>query len=382
MCKYFIFIIILLGVVSCTTQNRDSKLIESVVTEEPLIYTDQCDTMPSWMLDTVIWVPLEFSDINVLRDISKISVMNGKVVVGEKHQGCIQVYDFPSGKLLFVIDKKGPGPEEYLETAAFTVTSTSIYVLDNYSHAILKYSLGDGSFIEKKSIPFVAWDMEAFDDDSFLFTWLNNNPKAVKPKNVFNNAVWQTDGEFNVIESYLPVEDDYVEMYGKRRYFTRHGKDIIFHALKYEGYFRFTQNKPPQFYPIEFNNPVPNDKALRLKDLENTSWQYLSETPFVTDDFAVFDITEGAYGQQMFSSKKQVFSNSTKWARNLPINIGDATNDNSFIGYINDDYEQYNQLTTYGFQRGSETVDSLLNQGGCCLLIYQMKKIRIRMRAV
>lgn len=373
MYRYFIPFMILLGVVGCTNPKGSNKLMEPVADEEPLAYAAQRDTMPSWMLDTLMWVPLESSDMNVLRDISKLSVINGKVIAGDKNQGCIHVYDFPSGKLRFVIDKKGSGPEEYLETAAFTVTPTSIYVLDNYSHAILRYSLSDGSFIEKKSIPFVAWDMEAFDDDSFLFTWLSNNPEAPKPENASDNAVWRTDGDFNTVETYLPVEDDYAEMYGKKRYFTRHGEDIIFHALKYDGYFGFTQNEPPRFYPIEFSNPAPKDKGLRLKNLENTAWQYLGETPFITDDFAVFDITEGDYGQQMFSSEDKIFDNSTKWARNLPINIVDVTEDNSFIGYINEDYEQYNQLTTYGFQRGPEAVDSLLKQGGCCLIVYKMK---------
>ena len=162
-------LVVILCLSACSKGKKAYELPDTVIFEAPLVYTPN-DTFPSSMLDTVSWIPLELSDANGLREITKLTVVDGKVILNDRIQGCTQVYDFPSGKLLYVIDKKGNGPGEYLETAAFTVTPTSVYVLDNYSHAILRYSLADGSFIEKKPVSFVAWDMEAYDDDTFLFT--------------------------------------------------------------------------------------------------------------------------------------------------------------------------------------------------------------------
>lgn len=364
----------ILWATSCSKTAKNTEFNEPMTIGESISYTSPHDTLPSSMLASINWIPLESSDMNAIREISKLIVFDGKVILGDKRLGSIHAYDFSSGKLLYIIDQKGNGPDEYLETAAFTATPTSIYVLDNYSHAIFRYSSADGSFIEKKTISFVAWDMEAYNDDAFLFSWLSNNPDAPKPSSVIDYAVWQTNGNFNITETYLPLQDDDVEMYGKTLYFTRHDGDIIFHALKYHGYFSFAENQPPIFHPIEFTNPIPTDKSLRLKDLENTSWQYLGETPFISNDFAVVEITEGDFGQQMFETGGKIFANSTDWAATIPINIIGVTDGNRFIGYLNDNYELYEELVAHGFRKGSEDAESLLRQGGCCLIVYTLKK--------
>lgn len=357
---------------ACGKAKKTSELPDTVTVEAPLVYTPN-DTLPSSMLDTVSWIPLELSDVNGLREISMLTVIDGKVILTDRIQCCIQVYDYPSGKLLYVIDKKGNGPGEYLETAAVTVTPTSVYVIDNYSRAIFRYSLADGSFIEKKPISFVAWDMEAFDDDTFLFTWVGNNPDAPKPALAPDYVVWRTDGDFNITEKYFPVEDNYTEIYGKNQYFTRNGSDIVFHAFKYNGYFNFAKDRLPVFYPVEFPNPIPDGMTVRLADLENKSWQYLSGTPFISGDYAAVRVTEGNEESQNFAGDGKIFENSKNWARNIPIDIVGVTDDNRFIGYINDNYDMYSQLVEYGFQKGDETVENLLRQGGCCLIVYQMK---------
>lgn len=365
--------ILAICVLSCTHKKPVAEpLGSSIASEGSMVYHQPLDSFPTSNLDSVAWLPLESSDINALKEISKLCIVDNRVIIGDKRQGIVHTYDINSGKLLYIIADKGNGPEDYLETATFTITPTSIYTLDNFSHAISRYSIDNGSFIEKKTIPFVAWDMEAYDDESFLFTWLNNNPQASRPSSNPNCAVWQTDSNFNIVETYLPIEDDYVESYGKQRYFTWHSNNIIFHALKYDGYFSFAKNNQPEFHPIEFSNPRPKDKPLRLDDINYTSWQYLGETPFISDDLAVVDITEGDTGQQMFATRNKVFGNSTTRARNIPINVIGVTDDGRFIGYINDSYDQYQQLTQYGFQKGSPEVDNMLKNGGCCLIFYSM----------
>lgn len=364
--------VLVMCIMSCTHSNSTMMSLESFVVVDTLVYESQPDTSRAHMIDTVIWLPLEASDVDVIKDVSKIKVTHNKIIIDSKHQEKLFTYEIISGKQLYTIDKKGNGPGEYLEIASFAITPTSIYILDNFSNVILRYSIEDGSFIEKKNVSFVAWDMEAYDDETFLFTWLSNNPDAPKPKLAPDYAVWQTDSNFNLVNTYLPIEKDYNEMYGKQRYFSKHGDEIIFHTLKYDGYFSFTKGDKPKFHHIEFSNPIPKDKNLRLSDIDGTSWQYLGETPFVTDNYAVVDISEGADGMQFFASSGKVHGNSMNCARNIPINIIGVTDDNRFIGYINDNPEQYEQLVEFGFQRGNNEVENLLRNGGCCLIIYKM----------
>ncbi len=368
----FGIIVVVICMINCSRPKSTIMSLESLTSVDTMAYVSNPDTFLTHMLDTVIWLPLEASDINIMRDISKVSVAKNKIIVGSKYLGGLYVYDIASGKHLYSVEKKGNGPGEYLELSSFAVTPTSIYILDNYSNAILRYSIEDGSFIEKKKIQFVAWDMEAFDDDTFLFTWLSNNPDAPKPDSAPEYAVWKTDNDFRIINTYLPVENDYNEMYGKSRYFTKHGDEIIFHSLKYNGYFSFTKKDELKFHFINFSNPLPENRPLRLSDVEGTSWQYLGETPFVTDKFAVVDIAEGGDGMQLFASGDKVYGNSMKCARNIPVNIVGVTDDNMFIGYINDNNEQYEQLVEYGFQKGTTEVEKLLRNGGCCLIFYKM----------
>lgn len=60
--------------------------------------------------------------------------------------------------------------------------------------------------------------------------------------------------------------------------------------------------------------------------------------------------------------------------QNIYLLISLGTTNDSFIGYINDDYNLYQNLVRYGFKKADEKTDSILKNGGCSLIIYQMKK--------
>lgn len=217
--------------------------------------------------------------------------------------------------------------------------------------------------------------MEAFDDNDFLFSRLNNNPEARINMNPINYSVWRTNNDWKFTHFYLPFEQGYTELYGKPRYFTRSNDSIIFHALKYNGYFIFTKHGVPSFCPIMFNNPLPENHSYRLIDVNKNSWQFLAETPFKINGYGIFEISSSGESEQLFSvdSCHKIYRNSYTNATYLPINIIGTTND-SFIGYINDDYNLYQDLVRYGFKKADEKTESILKNGGCSLIIYQMKK--------
>lgn len=149
--------------------RKDGNNLSNVTTADSLLFTEPLDTLPDGVISSVSWLPLQNSDQRIIDEISKLSVVDSFIVIGSRRQAVLQVYS-TEGKFLYEISEKGQGPEEYLEIATFTVTPTSIYILDNFSHKISRYALEKGTFMGKTEVPFVAWDMEAFDDNDFLFT--------------------------------------------------------------------------------------------------------------------------------------------------------------------------------------------------------------------
>lgn len=370
--KILVISAVLFSAISCSVRKGSDKL-PNIITSDSLLFAEPLDTLPNGIIRSIHWLPLQYSDSIVIRDISKLCVVDSFIVMGSRHQGILQVYS-TEGKFLYQICGKGNGPKEYLEIAAFTVTPTSIYLLDNYSHKVSRYSIATGCFIGKTEVPFVAWDMEAFNDNDFLFTCLNNNPDVQIPANPIDFAVWRTDGHWHTTHKYLPVEKGYTELYGKPRYFTKYNDDIVFHALKYDGFFVFSQKSSPVFHPIVFSHPLPRDKHLRLEEVNARQWQYLAETPFVVDGYSVVEINAAGQGGQMFSidDYHKIYGNSEICPKNVPINIAGTMAD-SFIGYINDDYTLYKNLVEYGFKKGNAEVGTMLSNGGCCLIFYRLK---------
>lgn len=364
------FLIIFCG----CSQNRTNLLPSNITTSDSIYFSESTDVLSQDIIDSIYWIPLESSHINIFDCISKMCVIDNFILIASRNQSIIQVYS-DKGEFLYQISSKGNGPKDYLEIATFTATNTSIYALDNYTHKISQYNINTGEFIKKTDIPFIAWDMEAFDDDDFLFSCLNNNPEARINMNPINYSVWRTNNDWKFTHFYLPFEQGYTELYGKPRYFTRSNDSIIFHALKYNGYFIFTKHGVPSFCPIMFNNPLPENHSYRLIDVNKNSWQFLAETPFKINGYGIFEISSSGESEQLFSvdSCHKIYRNSYTNATYLPINIIGTTND-SFIGYINDDYNLYQDLVRCGFKKADEKTESILKNGGCSLIIYQMKK--------
>lgn len=115
--------------------RKDGNNLSNVTTADSLLFTEPLDTLPDGVISSVSWLPLQNSDQRIIDEISKLSVVDSFIVIGSRRQAVLQVYS-TEGKFLYEISEKGQGPEEYLEIATFTVTPTSIYILDNFSHKI------------------------------------------------------------------------------------------------------------------------------------------------------------------------------------------------------------------------------------------------------
>lgn len=372
--KEILQIILMSIVVAIIISCRQQKPEEYIETEDSIIFNIDNNQNISSLVDTVTYIPLQESEHHIFPEVSKICNPDGYIVIGSKKLAKLAVYT-DNGQFLYEIDNRGHGNGEYLEIANFTTTNNIIYIIDNYQHSIHKYSLNDGSYIATDRIPFIAWDMEAFDDGDFLFTMIRNNKEAkFDIDQDIDYAVWKTNGNWEIQKYYLPIPADYVEMYGKQRYFTKNGDAILYHTLKDNGYYRFRKLENPHFIPFELNNPLPSGYEGSLEDAAANNFEYITETPFESDGFLITSMSTGNLEEQYLYDvgQKQFFGNPTENAHNGFIKIVGVLK-SAPIGYISD-FDMYQSLVNYGFAKADSITEKVLENGGASLVCYKMKK--------
>lgn len=90
------------------------------------------------------YVPLETTDASLVGNISKLLYDDGKLIVVDKSNTTILVYDAQTGKFLNRIGHQGRGPKEYISLRDVVVADGKLYALD--MGKILIYKL-NGEFV-------------------------------------------------------------------------------------------------------------------------------------------------------------------------------------------------------------------------------------------
>lgn len=356
-----------LFIFSCTTRNNG----ETYNTDE-ITYRVGTSKDLGEEVDSIRYLPLLKSDQHLVSEATKLRVKNNRIVIFEKKTHRVVSYD-TNGHFLYEINHRGKGNKEYLEIANITVTANYIYLLDNFKHKLNVYDIKDGSFVRSTDVPFVAWDLEAFDDNNLLFTMLENNPNGQVEANGHNYAVWRTDSLGKIIDSYLPYEKGYYEMIGKEVYFTVSGDNTIFHSFKKDGYYTFDSKGILKYTNMNFNRPIPRGTPIAYDDVAKEKYQYLSTTPYVTDDYVLAEIGQGNLSEiQLYNNKEKTFlQNSDESCVNAMVDVSGIWGQ-QFVSFI-PDIETYKDLVSCGFKKADQTTEDCLNKGGQCLVIYRMK---------
>lgn len=90
------------------------------------------------------YVPLETTDASLVGNISKLLYDDGKLIVVDKENNKILVFDAATGKFLNCIGHQGRGPKEFISLRDVVVADGKLYVLD--MGKILTYKLS-GEFV-------------------------------------------------------------------------------------------------------------------------------------------------------------------------------------------------------------------------------------------
>lgn len=357
--------------IGCTHHNGENAC---VIDSDTLFWEANTDNFIHSNIDSIYYLPLMNSDKHMLTDITKLRIIDDKILISNKEQSKICAYK-TDGTFLYEIANRGKGHGEYLEIANFTVTSHYIYILDNYSHKIHVYTTENGKYVKSSEISFVAWDLEAFDDNNFLFTMLKNNPASKLDFENTCHSVWRTDSLWSVTDRYLPYDSNYYEMVGKNTYFTI-GVDnkIVFHTFKDDGFYEFHYDGSVKFTKFSFRNPIPQEYKGDYETAVEKGFLFLSATPFVTEKYIITEIQKGEYcDTYLYDYRKDVFAkNQEHGFKNYMLNVCGVWNGH-FLSYIQD-FELYDELTAGGFTKAGKDIEDLIQRGGLCLLVYTMQQ--------
>ena len=366
-------IIILALCLSC--HNGNKKELINIHKSDTIAYREPLDSTISTYVSDVDYLPLLGSDIHFLKEITKVRFIDSLIILGDKNQGKICVYN-QRGEFMYEIARRGKAEQEYLEISNFTIDKNYIYVLDNVKNKLNKYNIRNGKYSGSLKMDFMAWDIEKLGENEFIFTLMPNNAYgeiASMPKQP-NYYVWTTDENLKIKNTFLSVEEGYYEMIGKPTYFSVMQNGVAFHMYKYDGIFMFYPNeKKYDYLYLFFSNGIPDDLRKDYHAVEEAEYNYISLTPFINSNYAAVNICTKGYDEQMIIDRKEkrIVGNQEIDSKNMLFFVSGCYDDKfiSVMSYI----DIYKDMVNSGFKKADKTTEDLLNNGGSCLIFYTMK---------
>lgn len=368
--RYLFIILAIYCLVSCGGNNGYEQYIgENCI--DTLYLPEKDNFKASEYVRQIKYFPLHNSDRHILSAVSKMSVSDSMIFVSNMKQGKLCAYKL-NGDFLYEIHAVGRSSKEYYEIRSFCVDDKSVHILDNAKHLLISYSKVDGTYQQTRHLEHVAWDIESYGNEHFIFSYNDNNSSDAITA-VPSSGVWITDKDLKTT-GYQMMIDTKEDMIGKQNYFTKHLDKIIYHDYKHYGYYIFNPNDVlPKFVSVQVSNPIPPEMLTNYDEVSNGDYQYLTETPFVTDEYVALAVGTGKYEEAAVASLKDGvihFFPENNSHNYMP--FPNAVFDEKFIYYLND-YNFYNTLTNDGFISVDVETEELLKRGGAVLLIYDMR---------
>ncbi|HCY41748.1 MAG TPA: hypothetical protein DHV48_10390 [Prolixibacteraceae bacterium] len=205
--KNLSILILALLVLSCTKNKinkehyRNSTIISVPVTEE---------IFPIKLVSDKRFLPLESKKINKISSINKITFFNNKILILDKQQNKILLFD-SNGKYLSQINYEGKGPNEYLYLSDFIVNKedNSIELLDRGNRKILK--LNDSNLVTNElKFSFYCDRFLKTKKGEYLFFTNNQTNKTGSGKESYNLIL--TDEKAKIINHYLQIPPEKEEL--------------------------------------------------------------------------------------------------------------------------------------------------------------------------
>ena len=361
------FAVLLYIFIACT----DVRGGQSVNVDDVYAFdVDRVDTMLSQTIERIDFVALQSDGNSDIYEVDKMVLKNDLIFMGDFRAAKIVAYDL-SGNVKFVLNKRGAGPQEYLELKSFAVDDHSIYTLDNYRHVLNVYDCRTGVFKYSMKLPFVAWDMEILDSNHFIFAFVPLEGGVLNMKQL-SCKVWITDRNLQIKKKYFEYHKNEYEFIGKNIYFIPMQDGVIFNSMSSDDFTIFFTEDSVKRIGIEFPNGIPDKYRNERKRIFEGEYNYISQTPIICKDYIAFEFSVGdnliSYIYDTIT--KRCYGNAYTNSYNYLLQPK-ASYQDRIVSYL-DNYSLYEELVDSGFVKADLTVEQHLRNEGAILMFYTM----------
>lgn len=356
-------------IVTCLACHKEAKTSALHAEQAYHIDVKQADTLLRHHIKAIDYIPLEVDDRSFLFGVNKLAVQNNLLYLGDLRAGKIAAYD-TLGNVRFVLDKKGQGPEEYLEIKTFAVDTDYIYTLDNFRHALNLYDCTTGTYVKSLKMPFVAWDMEILPDGNFIFAYIplkGGVPNMAQTR----HKLFITDRNLNIRKSLFEYAEKEAEFIGRQTYFTASQRGVVFNSASSDDIYIFSGTDSVQQIKLQVKEGIPQEYRQEQEKIEKEGYVYWTETPFLCKSYIALSMYTGEYIENMvFSTKSGTLSANDQVNTYKGLLPPVAAYRDKLVAYL-DSYDIYEELIAHGFERNA-SIEKHLEEEKPVLILYTM----------
>lgn len=298
---------------------------------------------------------------------------DGKIFIGDFFTHKIVVYN-SAGQFLYALNNRGRAINEYLEIKSFCVTDHEIAIIDNSKHFLKIYDVETGRFLENKTMPFVAWDVECLNNGGYVFAF-SSLQKRYNP-NQLRYRLFFTDSDLNITTKLFPYKKDEIDPIAPMTFFSLSQEKILFHwnGVDYFAIIDRYERDSVKIVAVDFGDKkVPYEYKEDIEKINQGGYYYLGETPVTNGNYIAFDITTQRHSDcYLYSINDNVMKRNCE-DESISMPYPSCVDEQGrFICLLND-FEEYEMYIKDGFPRASKEVEDHIKNGGVTILRYIMK---------
>lgn len=369
--RIILAVFVILATVSCREKRQYYNIVDITDT---ITFSVSMEKSIGSVVDSVTYLALETNGESVFTNADKMIIKNGRIYIGDYGTAKVVVFDM-DGNFIFSINKRGRGPGEYLRLSAFTVDDNYIYLMDNDSGKLRKYSLS-GEYLEEHTLPVLAWDIGVFDNGDLMLATAPLDPRGFISGQSLHRLFITDNNLKNIHTSLFEYEQENVDPVGKLNYLFEDDSLIIFHSVGSDIIHTFskTDQSKMEHILVDFgDNKIPDKDRSHLHEIEERGYYYIHFTPIKSGNYLSLEISQGNLSQAFLydMNNRQMLSHSDDDPIIFPYPTG--ASDGKFYTLMSG-ISQYYALIEGGFPKALPFVEKHLEQERTVMMIYHMKK--------
>jgi len=266
---------------SCT-RTKDGTINDINIVNINLSKSFKGDTKN--FFSTVYLLPLETTKNGVLGSSLILRCNMDNIFVSDKTKVICFIIDDNGGKIKYIINKLGKGPQEYSEIIDFAVNNKYLVVYTD--GGVVIYNVENGKFLKKIKINIAAREINLFNDYIIFYTSFFQNP--VK----YHYELLTFNINNNEIKKYFKHIDKDLGSYLERQIFNYNGN--VYYCSPFRNViYKFNNNAEPKpFALLSFGDnsqdiiDLKKIKSIENKrSLESSKYFYYFGNLFITDKY-------------------------------------------------------------------------------------------------